>query len=352
LVCNVKFLEWTRDEHLRNPVFMGLREDKKAKEVIHEKPATKASQKESAEKDETFTIGGRKVKCTNLNKLYWPEEGITKGDLITYYQEMSKYMLPYLKDRPQSLNRHPNGITGSSFYQKDMDVKQLPDWIKTTRIYSTSNKRYLDYLICNDAPTLVYMANLGCIEINPWHSTYQQADYPDYMILDLDPGKIAFKEVVNTALAVKEICDELSIPCFCKTSGATGLHIYIPLGAKYHYDQVKTFAELMAILTHKRVPKITSIERSVAKRVNKIYVDFLQNRKGQTIAAPYSVRPRPLATVSTPLSWKEVNAQLSPQDFTIHTIYKRLDKIGDVWKGVLGKPIALDKTVIKIEKLI
>lgn len=279
---------------------------------------TKSSVSDSAndkefEKDQSLTIGRKKVKLTNLTKVYWPDEGITKGDLIKYYLEVSDFILPYLKDRPQSLNRFPNGIKGPSFYHKDMDVDQLPPWAKTVKIYSKANDREIDYLICNDLATLLYMANLGCIEINPWHSVYHKEDYPDYFILDLDPGDISFKEVVNTALVIKEISDELQIDSYCKTSGATGLHIYFPLGAKYDYDQVKIFAEILANLTHSRIPSVTTVVRTVSKRGNAIYVDFLQNRKGQTIAAPYSVRPRPMATVSTPLDWKEVNESLSPE---------------------------------------
>ncbi|MES2560013.1 MAG: DNA ligase D [Bacteroidota bacterium] len=354
LVCNVKFLQWTTDGRMRNPVFMGLRDDKKATEVTRESDTAVARgyEEETTENDTIVTIGGKKVKCTNLTKPYWPGEKITKGDLIAYYQSISKWILPYLKNRPQSLNRHPNGINGASFYQKDMNVDQLPAWMKTAKIYSTSNNKYLDYLLCNDEATLVYMANLGCIEINPWHSIHTKPEYPDYMILDLDPGKIPFVEVVNTALVIKEICEELKMPCFCKTSGATGLHIYIPLGAKYDYDDVKIFAELMATLTHKRLPKTTSIERSVSKRSNKVYVDFLQNRKGQTIAAPYSVRPRPHATVSTPLLWSEVNHTLKPEQFTMHNIVQRLNKVGDLWKGVFSKPVSIDKLLPKIAKLL
>jgi len=170
-------------------------------------------------------------------------------------------------------------------------------------------------------------------------------------MMDLDPGEISFKKVVDTALVIKEICDELKIECFCKTSGASGLHIFIPLGAKYDYDQTKMFAELLATLTHKRLPSITSIERAVAKRKDKIYVDFLQNRKGQTIAAPYCVRPKPQATVSTPLLWKEVNHQLTPQMFTIHNIQKRLKSTGDLWKGILGKGINLEKVLNTMDKI-
>ncbi len=271
LVCNVKYSEWTQDNHLRHPVFMGLRSDKSSTEVVKEDPKHPASDSSmDTKKEEIITLNGKKVKCTNLTKVYWPDDGITKGNLISYYQHISKYILPYLKNRPQSLNRFPNGITGPSFYQKDMEVKQLPSWVKTVKLYSKSNKAYIDYLICNDAASLVYMANLGCIEINPWHSTFSNPDYPDYTMLDLDPGDISFTEVVDAALVIKEICDQLKINCFCKTSGATGMHIYIPLGAKYSYDEVKLFTELLATLTHQRLPDTTSTERTIAKRNDKI----------------------------------------------------------------------------------
>jgi bifunctional non-homologous end joining protein LigD len=351
LVCHVKFIAWTADQRLRHPVFMGLRIDKEPDEVINENKELNSVMKPTIENEKIISVSGKKVKCTNLTKVYWPDEGYTKADLIEYYKRMSKFILPYLKNRPQSLNRHPNGIKGNSFYQKDMEVKQLPEWAQTAKLYSKSNKSYIDYLICNDAATLIYMANLGCIEINPWHSRIQYPDQPDYLMLDLDPGEIEFIEVINTALVIKEICDEIKIDCYCKTSGASGLHIYIPLAAKYIYEEARTFAEIIAVLTHQRLPGPTSIERSVAKRKNKIYIDFLQNSKGQTIAAPYSVRPRPLATVSTPLKWKEVNSKLTPQLFTINNIEERLLKIGDLWKPVLKKGINLTNAIKAIEKL-
>jgi bifunctional non-homologous end joining protein LigD len=303
------------------------------------------------EKQKIILVSGRKVKCTNLSKIFWPGEGYTKGDLISYYQRIGKFILPYLKDRPQSLNRHPNGIRGKNFYQKDMDVEQVPEWIKTVSLYSKSNDKNIDYLICNDTATLLYMANLGCIEINPWHSTYKNPDNPTYMMLDLDPGNISFIDVINTALVIKEVCDEINIPAYCKTSGATGLHIYIPLGARYDYEQAKTFAEILAGIVHRRLPSTTSIERTVAKRKDRIYIDFLQNRKGQTIAAPYSVRPRPFATVSTPLDWSEVNHHLTPEMFTMNNIEKRLDKTGDLWMPVLKTGINIMKALEAIEKL-
>ncbi|HET6558219.1 MAG TPA: DNA ligase D [Prolixibacteraceae bacterium] len=349
LVCNVKFLEWSQEQIMRTPVFMGLRVDKDAKEVVNESQAEEQERNSSLE--QTMVVGGKNVKCTNLTKVYWPDEGYTKGDIISYYLSISKYILPYLKNRPQSLNRHPNGIKSKGFYQKDMDVTQLPSWIKTVRLYSKSNDDYIDYLICNDAATLVYMANLGCIEINPWHSTYLTPDEPSYIVLDLDPGDIAFTEVVNTALAIKEICDEINIPAYCKTSGATGLHIYIPFGAKYTYNEAKTFAQIIATLANHRLPAVTSIERSVSKRKDKVYIDFLQNNIGQTISSAYSIRPRHLATVSTPLDWKEVNYNLTPQLFTIKNIPDRLNAVGDLWAPVLKKGIVLAKALKALDKL-
>jgi bifunctional non-homologous end joining protein LigD len=265
---------------------------------------------------------------------------------------ISRYILPYLKDRPQSLNRHPNGIHGMNFYHKDMEPDEVPSWARTEKLDSKVKPEGIDYLICNDAATLVYMANLGCIEINPWHSTYRKPDYPNYLMLDLDPGDyVSFTDVVNTALVIKELCDQISVPAYCKTSGATGLHIYIPLSAKYDYDQAKTFAEILAGVAHERLPSTTSIERMTSKRKDRVYIDFLQNRRGQTIAAPYSVRPKPLATVSTPLRWEEVNHQLSPQMFTIRNIQERLEKTGDLWSPVLGPGISLRNALKSLEKL-
>ncbi|WP_343631748.1 DNA ligase D [Fluviicola sp.] len=364
LVCNVEFANWTADKHLRVPVFMGLREDKNESEVMKnndvkadvksakEKKSRKSASAKYEENDVEWSIGGNKLKITNRNKVYFPEEGITKGEIIDYYRRISKFILPYLKNRPESLNRHPNGITKQGFYQKDMDTSQIPDWLRTEKQYSKSNDEYLDYLICDNEATLVYMANLGCIEINPWHSTFDKPDDPDYMIMDLDPGNIGFKEVVRTALKIRDICAEIGITTFCKTSGATGLHVYIPLKKRYNYDEIKLFGELLATAVQQQLPDTTSTERTVSKRSDKIYIDFLQNRKGQTIAAAYSVRPKPGATVSTPLEWTEVNEHLNPKDYTIYTIFDRLKEKGDLWKGVLGKGADIGKALGKLEKVI
>jgi len=257
--------------------------------------------------------------------------------------------LPYLKNRPQSLNRFPNGINQQSFYQKDQDLNKIPSWLTTAPVYSESNDETINYLICNDKATLLYMANLGCIEINPWNSRVAKPENPDWMVIDLDPEKIAFSSVVKVALEVKKVFDEIEVECYCKTSGATGMHIYIPLAAKYHYDIVKTFAELIAHTVWVRIPEITSIDRSPSKRQGKVYLDFLQNRRGQTLAAPYSARPKKGATVSTPLEWKEVNKNLDPSQFTIKNILKRIEKKGDLWTPVIGKGANLNSIMKKMD---
>jgi len=292
--------------------------------------------------DKDIKFNKHTLHLTNLQKVFWPEEKYTKGDLIEYYDKVSKFILPYLKDRPESLLRHPNGIKGHSFFQKDVG-DMPPDWVKTESIYSESNDANIDYLICQDKATLLYMINLGCIEINPWFSRLKTLEKPDFIAMDLDPLDIDFESVIETAKAVKEILDKAKAPGFCKTSGAKGIHIYIPLGAKYDFEIAKEFAHLIAQNVHELLPDITSIERMTAKRKKKVYIDFLQNRKGQTLACPYSARPKPGATVSTPLEWKELKKGLTPQMFNIKNIFKRLEKKGDLFKGALGKGVDIMK---------
>jgi bifunctional non-homologous end joining protein LigD len=259
-------------------------------------------------------------------------------------------MLPYLLDRPQSMNRFPNGINAPGFYQKDVDVEKSPDWIQTHTVFAESTQENVDYLLCNNKETLLYMANLGCIEINPWNSRIKKIDKPDWLVIDLDPEKIDFIYVVEVANEVKKFLDSLEAESYCKTSGATGLHIFIPLGAKYNYDIVRKFAQVIAQNIHMLLPEITSIERSPKRRQGKVYIDYLQNSRGQTLAAPYSLRPKPGATISTPLEWKEVNKKLRPSDFTINNIRNRIDKKGDLWSPVTGKGINLQKIVKRLQE--
>ncbi|MCU7495071.1 MAG: DNA ligase D [Ignavibacteria bacterium] len=358
LVCEVSFSEWTEKGIMRQPIFMGLREDKKPLEVKREeymnkvterktrKPAVRKPQKEN---EEEITVSKGKLTLTNLDKVYWPDEGYTKRDLIDYYRNVLEYILPYLKDRPHTLLRHPNGIEGESFFQKDMG-SNVPGWIKTVKIPSESTKKEVEYLVCTNEASLLYMVNLGCIEINPWFSRVRKLDKPDYMVIDLDPLEVSFDNVVETALAVREvIVDEAKAKCFCKTSGATGLHIYVPLNSKYNFEISKEFAHLIARVVHEKLPDTTSLERSPEKRKGKVYLDYLQNKTGATVAAPYSIRPRPGAPVSTPLDWEEVRRGLDPMEFTLKTVRKRLNKLGDIFLPALGQEINVVKCINNLE---
>lgn len=376
-VCAVKYTEVTDEGILRHPVFMGLRIDKKAKEVDHldvevpshdkENGKVKKAAKQSVVKKSTakkavkrkttgkpdgelVKVQGHELKLTHLDKLYWPDEGITKGEVIEYYNRVYKYIIPYLKDRPQSLKRNPNGINDKGFFHKDAG-DAAPEWVDSIELYSESADKEIDYIVCNNKATLLYMNNLGCIEINPWNSRTKHLDNPDYLIMDIDPSdKSTFDEVIDTAQVIKAVLDKAGAASFCKTSGASGLHIYVPLGAKYDYDQARSFAEIIASLTLEQLPDITTMERSLSKRKDKIYLDYLQNKRGQTLAAVYSLRPVPGATISTPLDWKEVKHGLSPAQFTMKTISKRLDKKGDLFKDVLLKGIDMGKCLKKLER--
>jgi bifunctional non-homologous end joining protein LigD len=284
--------------------------------------------------DREEQYGKKIVKLTNLNKLYWPVEKISKGQLIDYYKGVSEYILPHLKDKPLSLNRHPNGIAEPSFFQKDLDREKIPSWIKTAPLYSDSTEKTIDYLVCNDEATLLWMVNLGCIEINPWLSSYKKPEVPLFAVLDLDPHDVDFNEVIAVAKTVKMLLDQMNITAFIKTSGSKGLHVFIPVSPIYDYDITKEFIHYIGQLVFDRHPNTTSLERSPTKRKERIYLDYLQNSIGQTIAAPYAVRPKPGATVSAPLAWDELKAGLTLKDFTILNMEQRLKQRGDLWKDI------------------
>ena len=290
-----------------------------------------------------------KAELTNTNKLYWPDEGITKGELLEYYDSMSKLILPYLKNRPMSLKRNPNGIKDAGFYHKDAgDI--APSWMKTADIKAESTNKIVHYLVCNDRDSLLFIANLGCIEMNPWNSTVKNLDRPDYLVMDIDPSdKNTFEEVVDTALVVRDVCERAGITSYCKTSGASGLHVYIPCNKKFEYDTVRDLAHIIATMVQEQLPAITTLERSLAKRKkNQIYVDYLQNSRGQTLACAYSARPKPGGTVSAPLEWKEVKHGLKPAMFTIRNMKKRVEKKGDLFQPVLGKGINIASALKKL----
>ncbi|MEK7103098.1 MAG: non-homologous end-joining DNA ligase, partial [Patescibacteria group bacterium] len=353
LVCEVQFAGWTRDGSMRQPVFVGMRSDKKAKDVVQELPAslqpTLVESESDPEKKQIRVINKKSVALSNFSKIYWPKEKYTKGDLIAYYERISPFILPYIKDRPLSLHRFPDGIAGKEFYQKD-SADIVPAWAKTIDIYAEGEDKQVTYLVGSDTPTLLFMANLGCIEIHTWNSRVKKLDYPDYLVMDLDPESVPFDHVIAVARAVHDVFDSLGITSICKTSGSRGLHVYVPMGGKYTYEQVREFSEIIASLAAKEVPKITSMIRSPRRRQHKVYFDTLQNRKGATTVAPYSVRPRPGATVSTPLRWEEVKKGLDPTKFTIKTIFKRLEKHGDLFAPILGKGIDMKKAIKKLER--
>jgi len=353
-VCEIKFTEWTTDGKMRHPIFLRMREDKTIKDIVMvtKKNTVKTNGKltgNSMENDGELVIGKTKIKLTNRNKIYFPDVKITKGMVIDYYQQMSDYILPYLKGRPESLKRNPGGINDKGFFHKDAG-EGAPAYVKSIKIFSESAHKEIDYILCNDKATLAYLNNLGCIEINPWNSTVKNLDKPDYMIIDIDPSeKNNFEQVIETANAFKLILDRGGADSFCKTSGATGLHIYVPMGKKYFYEQVKDFAQFLCMLVNEQLPLFTTMERNLTKRGNKnIYLDYLQNRRGQTIAAAYSLRPHTGATVSTPLMWKEVKSGFLPSAFNISTVPERVKNIGDIFKKVLQKGTDIKKCLTKI----
>ena len=386
LVCEVSYTEVTSDGVMRHPSFEGMREDKKPKDVMREKPvkteeAVKAAngKRQSAkkkgqttktkdttqlikpvsskerktllnptEKTQVKIINGHELKFSNLNKIYWPKEKYTKRDLLNYYYQVAPYILPYLKERPQSLNRYPNGINGESFYQKDVTGK-APEWVELFP-YTTSDEKDKNYMLCNKEADLMYMVNLGCIEIHPWSSTRDNPDNPNWCLIDLDPGDDStFEQVIQVAQVTKSVLDSIKVKGYCKTSGSTGMHIYVPLQPKFTYDECQMFARWVATRVHEQLPDITSIERIVKSRKGKLYVDFLQNRPGATLAAPYSARPKPGATVSMPLHWEEVKKGLKLKDFTIKNAVERLKREGDIFKPVLGKGIDLLKVLKQLD---
>ncbi|MEO2062716.1 MAG: DNA ligase D [Christiangramia sp.] len=352
VICEVNFSEWTRDEHLRHPVFKAIREDKLPAEItIPKQQQAENIQNKETTSDNTLEIDDRKLKLTNLDKVYWPNSGLRKYDLIDYYLQVADYILPYLKDRPENMHRHPNGIGRPGFYQKDNEGL-LEDWVETTRIHSKSAARDIEYLLCQDEATLLYMANLGCIEINPWNSTIHNLDRPDYAVIDLDPSdKNTFEEVIEVALVAHEILENIEVPAYCKTSGSSGLHIYLPLGGKYSYDEARDFTKLVCYFIQEQTKKLTSMERVIKNRKGKIYLDYLQNRRGQTLASAYCVRPKKSAPVSAPLEWKEVKKGLKIQDFNLKNMPERLQQKGDLFSPVLSEGLNMEKAIKALEGL-
>ena len=360
-VVEVRFTEWTHEGVLRHPAFLRERDDKRVDQVERQWPRPEArgqrpetdrpearGQRAETDRPEARSqrpeedgaeppshpspVTGheapvREVQLSNLTKVFWKAEKYTKGDLIEYYRTVSRWLLPYLRNRPLVLTRFPDGIDGKSFYQKDAP-EFAPDWIRTFPIWSNDTQRDIRYFVCDDVESLIYIANLGTIPLHIWMSRVGSLEQPDWCVIDLDPKDATFADVVRCALVLHRICDQIGLPNYVKTTGKTGLHIMIPLGKQCTYEQSRHIGELLARLVIKELGSIATIMRTINKRGEKVYIDFLQNRHGQLIVAPFSVRPLPGATVSMPLTWDEVDDSLDPRNYTIRNAVTRMESLG------------------------
>jgi bifunctional non-homologous end joining protein LigD len=350
LVCEVKFANWTQDGRLRAPVFLGLRNDKPAAAVQREE-APDADTFAASAKEATLTIDSRTIKFSNLKKVFYPDEGYTKGDVLNYYAAIADLILPHLEDRPLSLKRYPNGIKEDFFFQKNTP-ETFPPWLRTSLIDSEHNQKPIRYVFAEDHASLLYLVNLGCIDHNPWMSRIPHLDNPDFILIDLDPQECPFDLIVDAALMVKRTLDRIGLTGYPKTTGGDGMHVYIPVEPIYTYEETRTFAELLARIAIAEKPEMFTTPRSVQKRQrNRVYFDYLQNGKSKTIAAPYVLRAYPGAPVATPLDWSEVRRGLHPSQFTIANVRERFAEKGDLFAGVLEKLQTLDEALEKVSEL-
>jgi bifunctional non-homologous end joining protein LigD len=328
LVCEVEFAEWTHDGHLRAPSYQGLREDKPATQVRREEPAS-----------DRISIGTKELKLSNLDKFFFPQEGITKGDLIEYYRAVAPVLVPHLKDRPFTMVRWPDGIEAGRFFQKDAP-SHMPEWIETFRALvstreSPRRKKWVNFPLVNDELALLWMVNMGCIDMNAWYSRIDRPDRPDFVLFDLDPSPdVGFAETVQVALLVKQALDAFGLIGFPKTSSAEGMHVLVPVERRYTFDDTREFAEIVAGAIARTNRGLATTEWTKSKRRG-VLIDANQNGEGKTIASVYSVRPRPGAPVSAPLRWEEVNEKLDPLSFTMSVVLDRVRKHGDLFEGVL-----------------
>jgi bifunctional non-homologous end joining protein LigD len=335
LVAEVRFAEWTHDGRLRAPVYQGLREDKEATEVHRER----------APLPEEIRRGRRALKLSNLDKPFWPDEGITKGDLLAYYRDVAPVLIPHLKDRPFTMKRYPDGAFGKFFFQKDAP-KHMPDWIPTAQFEASTRdrppkRRLIDFALVNDELALLWMVNMGCIDMNVWYSRVDKPSRPDFVLFDLDPSPdVGFAETIEVALLIKETLELLELRSFAKTSGSEGIHILVPVGRRHTYGETREFSEIVAGAIARAHPGLATTEWTKAKRRG-VLIDSNQNGEGKTIASAYSVRPKPGAPVSTPLRWDEVNESLDPASFTMDAVLERVAKDGDLFEGVLSSKQSL-----------
>jgi bifunctional non-homologous end joining protein LigD len=337
LVGEVSFTEVTGAGALRHPTWIGLREDKEPSECVRDDAAPlEPDPPLEATAPEGDAPDARAVPFTNLDKVFWPDDGATKGDLIDYHRRIAPWLLAYLRDRPLVMTRYPDGIAGKSFFQKDAP-SWVPGWVRTEQMWSEHAEREVNYFVCDDLESLLYVINMGTIPLHVWSSRVADLQHPDWCILDLDPKGAPFTDVVTLALEIRAICDELALPAFPKTSGSSGLHVLLPLGGRLTFEQSRMFAELIARLVVQRRPAIATITRNVRAREGKVYVDFGQNGHGRLLVSPFSVRPLPGAPISMPLRWSEVDGRLDPRRYTIHNAEARMRRLGeDPLAPVLG----------------
>ena len=330
LIAEVRYKEWTDEGLLRQPVFVRFRDDKPITEIAKRDAGGEIRDAEPpvAIAHPASRLSHPEVKFSNLAKVFWPDEGYTKGDLIEYYRAISQWMLPYLADRPLVLTRFPDGISGKSFFQKDAP-EYAQAFVRTVTIWSEDSQRELDYFVCDNESSLLYIANMAAILLHVWSSRVATLETPDWCILDLDPKEAPFTDVVTVAKAVRALCDDIGLPTGIKTSGSTGLHVLIPLGRQVTYEQSRTLGGLLARVIAAQLPDIATVTRQVQKRGGKVYLDYVQNGHGRLLVAPFSVRPLPGAPVSTPLAWREVTPRLDIRAFTIRTVPARMKKLKD-----------------------
>ncbi|MBD0329818.1 MAG: DNA ligase D [Thermoleophilia bacterium] len=328
LVAEVEFAEWTHDGHLRAPVYKGLRDDKAPEEVRREEPLP-----------EEIRSRGRVLRLSNLDKPFWPAEGITKGDLLAYYRAVAPALVPHLRDRPFTMRRYPEGAYGDAFFQKDSPV-HMPDWIETVPIVVTTRdrprtQREIDAPLVNDELALLWMVNMGCIDMNVWYSRVDRLDRPDFVLFDLDPSPdVGFAETIEVALLLKQALEALELESFPKTSGSDGIHVLVPIARRHTYDDTRDFAAVVAGAIARTHRGLVTTEWAKAKRRG-VLIDVNQNGEGKTIASVYSVRPKPGAPVSTPLRWDEVNERLNPSIYTTDVVLDRVARHADLYEGVL-----------------
>jgi bifunctional non-homologous end joining protein LigD len=338
LVAEVSFAEWTHDGHLRAPSYEGLREDKAPDEVRREQPVAREVRK-----------GRRLLRLSNLDKVFWPDEGITKGDLLAYYREIAPVLIPHLADRPFTLKRYPEGVAGEFFFQKDAP-SHMPDWIPTVPVQATTRERprrtrTIRAPLVNDELALLWVVNMGCIDMNTWYSRIDKPDRPDFVLFDLDPSPdVGFRETVQVALLVKQVLDLLGLDAVPKTSGSDGIHVLVPIERRYTYADTREFAEIVAGALARSHRGLVTTEWKKAKRRG-VLIDANQNGEGKTIASAYSVRPRTGAPVSAPLRWDEVTEELDPTDFTMEVVLRRVERRGDLFDPVLHGKQRIDRAL-------